>query len=134
MTSVIRPAPEADELVARARAEAERILTAAAIPFATAEQDIERRGDLVSSRVRKDYFGSTWQSVARGHVDVETDWFNGEIVLQARLLGDAAPANELIQRVTAEHARLGRPPRSLDASDALDRIAAYHEGTATFVV
>ncbi len=78
----------------------------------TAEQDAQRRGDLLQGRVHDDYFSSTWQSVARGHSQVETDWFNGEIVLQARLHGRQAPVNELIQRVTAEHARVGRPVRS----------------------
>ncbi|OMC34533.1 2-dehydropantoate 2-reductase [Mycobacterium sp. GA-1841] len=117
-----RPGPEADTLIARAREEAEHVLTAAAIPFVTAEQDAQRRGDLLQGRVHDDYFSSTWQSVARGHTQVETDWFNGEIVLQARLHGQSAPVNELIQRVTAEHARVGRPVRSLDAAAALKKL------------
>lgn len=117
-----RPGPEADTLIARAREEAEHVLTAAGIPFVTAEQDAQRRGDLLQGRVHDDYFSSTWQSVARGHTQVETDWFNGEIVLQARLHGQNAPVNELIQRVTAEHARVGRPVRSLDAAAALKKL------------
>ncbi|MGV9796906.1 ketopantoate reductase family protein [Mycobacterium sp. NPDC003449] len=119
VTASFRPGPEAEELVAQARSEAENVLTAAGIPVISAERDRQRRGELLDGRVRDDYFGSTWQSVARGHPDVETDWFNGEIVLQARLLGESAPVNELIQRVTAEHARRGRPPRSLDAAEVL---------------
>lgn len=122
VTAAFRPGPAADELVGRARAEATRILTSAGIEFVSSERDAERRGDAVTGRLRDDLFGSTWQSVARGHADVETDWFNGEIVLRARLLGEVAPVNELIQRVTAEHAREGRPPRSLDAGDALARL------------
>ncbi|OBG84770.1 2-dehydropantoate 2-reductase [Mycobacterium sp. E802] len=117
-----RPGPQADTLIARAREEAERVLTAAGISFVTAEQDAQRRGDLLQGRVHDDYFSSTWQSVARGHTQVETDWFNGEIVLQARLHGQSAPVNELIQRVTAEHARVGRPVRSLDAAAALKKL------------
>lgn len=117
-----RPGPDADELVARARTEAEHVLTSAGIPFVTAEQDALRRGDLLQGRVNDDYLSSTWQSVARGHTQVETDWFNGEIVLQARLYGLHAPVNALIQRVTAEHARVGRPVRSLDAAAALRKL------------
>ncbi|MCV7201907.1 ketopantoate reductase family protein [Mycolicibacterium peregrinum] len=117
-----RPGPDADELVARARTEAEHVLTAAGISFVTAEQDALRRGDLLQGRVNDDYLSSTWQSVARGHTQVETDWFNGEIVLQARLHGLRAPVNEMIQRVTAEHARVGRPVRSLDATAALKKL------------
>lgn len=117
-----RPGPDTDELIARARTEAEYVLTAAGIAFATAEQDALRRGDLLQGRVNDDYLSSTWQSVARGHTEVETDWFNGEIVFQARLHGLHAPVNELIQRVTAEHARVRRPVRSLDAGAALRKL------------
>lgn len=119
-----RPGPDADELIARARAEAEHVLTAAGIAFVSAEHDALRRGDLLQGRVNDDYLSSTWQSVARGHTQVETDWFNGEIVLQARLHGLRAPVNELIQQVTAEHARVGRPVRSLDAAAALKKLGA----------
>lgn len=120
--AVFRPGPEADELAARARHEAEQILTLAGIPFISAEGDRARRADHMRGKVRDDLYGSTWQSVARGHTDVETDWFNGEIVLQARLHGHVAPVNELIQRVTAAHARDGLAPRSLDAAEALGRL------------
>ncbi|OMC03599.1 2-dehydropantoate 2-reductase [Mycobacterium sp. NS-7484] len=123
-----RPGPQADTLIARAREEAERVLAAAGISFVTAEQDAQRRGDLLQGRVHDDYFSSTWQSVARGHTQVETDWFNGEIVLQARLHGQSAPVNELIQRVTAEHARVGRPVRSLDAAAALKKLGPEPDG------
>jgi 2-dehydropantoate 2-reductase len=45
--------------------------------------------------------GSTWQSATRG-TPVETDFLNGEIVLQARLLGMPAPLNELMQQLAHE--------------------------------
>lgn len=119
VTAAFEPGPDADELTERARAEAEAVLSKAGIDFVTREQDAERRGSFEFVKARPDYYGSTWQSVARGHSDVETDWFNGEIVLQARLLGTEAPVNELIARVTAEHARERRTPRSLDAASVL---------------
>jgi len=125
VTATHRPSSAAEELVARARTEAERVLATAGIDVITADRDRERRGEVLNGRVRADYFGSTWQSVARGRVDVETDWFNGEIVLQARLLGLTAPVNELLQRVTAEYARSGRPPRTLDAEQTLARLATH---------
>lgn len=131
VTAACHPGPEADDLVGRARVEAEQILTVAGIPFVTAEQDRTRRNDFVRGRLREDYFGSTWQSVQRGHTDVETDWFNGEIALQARLLGLPAPVNEIIQRITAEHARRGLPPRSLDAAEILDQLASGEALTRT---
>jgi 2-dehydropantoate 2-reductase len=119
VTAAFRPGPDADELVLRARREAQQVLTDAGIAVVSADEEQQRRGDLLRGKVRADYFGSTWQSVQRGHTDVETDWLNGEIVLQARLRGQCAPINEFLQRITAEHARSGREPRSLDAAEAL---------------
>jgi 2-dehydropantoate 2-reductase len=124
VTAVFQPGPDADQLVLDARREAEQVLTQAGIPFVTAEQDRRRRGDLLRGRTNGELFGSTWQSVARGHTDVETDWFNGEIVLTARLHGLTAPVNQYIQRATASHARSGQAPRSRDAAQALTEIAA----------
>ncbi len=123
VTAAFVPGASADELVARARAEAEHVLDSVGIAYISAERDSQRRRDFLRGRLRDDYYGSTWQSVVRGHTDVETDWFNGEIVLLARLHGLSAPANEVIQRVTAEHARHGRPPRSLDAAEVLAGLA-----------
>lgn len=124
VTAAFRPGPDADELADRARREAERVLTDAGIAVVTAERDRARRGDILRGRARDDLLGSTWQSIARGRADVETDWLNGEIVLQARLHGLDAPVNELIQRVTAEHARRGGEPRSVDAGQALATLPA----------
>jgi len=124
VTAVFRPGPAADELASRARAEAEDVLAAAGIPVVPADEDGRRRGSFLAGRVRDDVHGSTWQSVARGHTEVETDYFNGEIALQARLIGRSAPVNEYLQGVTADHARHARPPRSLDAAEALSHLAA----------
>ncbi len=41
--------------------------------------------------------GSTWQSLMKGATSLETDYFNGEILLLARLHGLTAPANEFLQ-------------------------------------
>lgn len=40
--------------------------------------------------------GSTWQGLAKGATSLETDYFNGEIVLLGRLHGVATPANEFL--------------------------------------
>ena len=120
VSASFRPGRESDLLTRLAREEAESVLDFAGIAVTTAEQDEANRGDLGRDGFfREDLIGSTWQSVTRGHTSVETDWFNGEIVLLARLHGTLAPVNELIQRTTFEHARLGREPRSLDPADAL---------------
>lgn len=45
--------------------------------------------------------GSTWQSLMKGAPTLETDYFNGEILMLGRLHGVAAPANEFLQRYAA---------------------------------
>lgn len=114
-----------DELSKLARREGRDVLLAAGIDVATAEEDRARRGDTISQgeidgRARGG--GSTWQSLARGS-GVEVDLLNGEIVLQARLLGRLAPVNEALQRVVHEMAAAGEPPASRDPQDLLSRLA-----------
>lgn len=130
VAAAFRPGPAADELAARARREAECILTRAGIAHVSAEQDRTRRGDMLDGRVRDDFYNSTWQSVRRGHTHVETNWLNGEIVLQARLLSLQAPVNEYLQRVTVEQAAAAVPPQSLDAGEALAGLPAAVCGEA----
>ncbi len=45
--------------------------------------------------------GSTWQSLMKGAGSLETDYFNGEILLLARLHGLRSPANEFLQEYAA---------------------------------
>jgi thiosulfate/3-mercaptopyruvate sulfurtransferase len=59
---------------------------------------------------------STWQSLTRSG-SLETDYINGEVVLQARLQGRAAPINQaLTDRIHAAQ-RDGIPARSLGDDD-----------------
>jgi thiosulfate/3-mercaptopyruvate sulfurtransferase len=61
---------------------------------------------------------STWQSLTRSG-SLETDYINGEVVLQARLQGRAAPINQaLTDRIHAAQ-RDGIPARSLGDDDLL---------------
>lgn len=97
-------------VVAAAMAEGEEVLAAAGIDVATAAEDAERRRDgfrigEVEGIPRGG--GSTWQSLARGTGEVEVDTLNGEIVLQARLVGREAPINEGLRRVAHRAAREG---------------------------
>ena len=54
---------------------------------------------------------STWQSLARGTGTVETDYLNGEIVLQGRLHDVPTPVNAALCRLAAQAAREGRGGR-----------------------
>jgi 2-dehydropantoate 2-reductase len=117
------PGPDADELQRRARAEGEAVLAGAGIAVVGAEEDAQRRGDLLQGRTRPDAWGSTWQSLSRQTGEVETDWLNGEIVLLGRLHGVPTPANVLLQQISNRLARRGGAPRTLDAATALAQLA-----------
>ncbi len=59
---------------------------------------------------------STWQSLKRAG-SLETDYINGEVVLQARLQGIDAPANAAVTARIHAAAEAGLQPRSLDDAD-----------------
>ena len=110
----------ADELAELAQAEGERVLAASGASLATAEEDRERRGSILTRRPDLERRGgSTWQSLSRGTGDSEIDYLAGEIVLQGRLLGIPTPVNEAIVAATRRLASAGAAPRSLDAADVL---------------
>lgn len=105
-----------------ATAEGESCLAAAGIDAASAEEDLARRGDLLTRRPvagKTRPGGSTWQSLARGTHDVETDYLNGEVVLLGRLHDVPTPVNALLQRLANGLARRGDPPGTLQPEQFL---------------
>ncbi|MCM0619931.1 ketopantoate reductase family protein [Nocardioides bruguierae] len=117
--------PDADALDDLVRAEGEAVLDAAGLPVVSAAQDRERRGTLLRPLVRRDEAGSsTWQSLALGAGDVETDHLNGEVLLLGRLHGVATPANRLVADAVHRLVRDQGAPRSLDAAAALATLGA----------
>ncbi|MFN0092922.1 MAG: ketopantoate reductase family protein [Acidimicrobiales bacterium] len=108
------PAGRESVLLKRARAEALEVLAAAGIDVASPAEDAARRGEfrIRSADGQKHRGSSAWQSLARGLGTIETNYFNGEIVLLGRLHGVPTPVNALLQRVAAELARTGAPPGS----------------------
>jgi 2-dehydropantoate 2-reductase len=115
----------ASPLASRLADEGEAVLRAAGIDFASADEDTERRGDLLRMRPidgRRRQGGSSWQSLARGLGSIESDYLNGEIALLGRLHGVPTPANELLQRLAGRLAAEGRPPGSLTADEVLAQL------------
>ncbi len=49
--------------------------------------------------------GSTWQSLMKGATTLETDYFNGEILMLGRLHGVPTPTNEFLQHYAARMLR-----------------------------
>ena len=92
------------DIVRAAQAEAKRVYEAADIRYEVADpleaaRYKERTSTMAFSIPAGQTFlgGSTWQSLAKGATSLETDYFNGEIVLLGRLHGVATPANRFLQ-------------------------------------
>ncbi|MFV0307751.1 MAG: ketopantoate reductase family protein [Desertimonas sp.] len=124
------PGSSRGELYRAVLGEGEAVLAAAGIEVITAEQDHERRGDLldvpgmVTRRAELGGVGgSTWQSLRRGQGSVETDYLTGEVVLLGRLHGVPTPANELFARLAADLRRRGGEPGSISPDEAAERLA-----------
>ena len=66
--------------------------------------------------------GSTWQSLARGATELETDYLNGEIVLLGRLHGIPTPANELLQQLARGLAATRQRPGAVPATVILEQL------------
>ena len=52
---------------------------------------------------------ATWQSLARGHGALETDYLNGEIALLGRLHGVATPVNQAMLALVKLRERFPSP-------------------------
>jgi 2-dehydropantoate 2-reductase len=110
------------ELAERVMAEGRAALDAAAVSYAAPEiEDTEgrwRRWGVRDIEGRSRAGSSTWQSLARGTA-LETDYLNGEIVLEGRLHGVPTPLNARVCELAAAAARERRAPGTLSAEDAL---------------
>ncbi|GAB2447469.1 2-dehydropantoate 2-reductase N-terminal domain-containing protein [Nocardioides hungaricus] len=99
--AVCGPAARGGPLTDLLQDEARSVLDHHLIEYASAAEDEARRADLLQLHdidgPRPG--GSLWQSATRGQ-PTEVDYLCGEIVRLARLAGLAAPANEIMQRLT----------------------------------
>lgn len=106
---------QARRLYEQVRGEGEAVLRAAGIPYASAREQQEARGDKV--RWAGGGGGSSWQSLIRGTGTIDADYLNGEIVLLGRMHGVPTPLNELLQRLATTFARERRPAGSLPVAE-----------------
>lgn len=115
-----------------ARAEGVAVLAAAGINHVSEADDVARRGDLLQIHEvgdQKRQGGSSWQSFTRRTGDIETDYLNGEIVLQGRLHGVPTPVNELLQRLASEMAHKGEPPGAVSPDAFLAALTEQRVGS-----
>lgn len=107
------------------RDEALACYAAAGIDCLSADEARARRATGVTNAPvpgRKRVGGSSWQSVARGTGDIETDYLNGEIVLLGRLHGVATPANAVVQRIGKRMVQERLAPGHFTATEITDLI------------
>jgi 2-dehydropantoate 2-reductase len=121
--ALFSPSERRRELSERITAEGRAVLDAAGVSYLAPEiTDIEarwRRWGVRDIDGRSRAGSSTWQSLARGTGALETDYLNGEIVLQGRLHGVPTPLNERLCELAAAAAREHRAPGSLSADELL---------------
>lgn len=126
-TAVCGPDAPLRPLLKRLWAEGEACLEAAGIDVVSRDDDRERRGDLIAVAPVAGIDrpgGSSWQSLARGTGNIESDYLNGEIVLLGRLHGVPTPANEVILRLANAAARGRQQPGVVTVDEVLDEIAS----------
>jgi 2-dehydropantoate 2-reductase len=112
-------------VVACAIEEGKQAFAAAGIRWEQASEEVERyksraatmRFDIPAG----DTFlgGSTWQSLMKGATTLETDFFNGEILMLGRVHDVPTPANEFLQQYASRMLREGLRPGSV-TTDQLD--------------
>lgn len=128
VNALCRPGPERDDLTARVMEEGRAALIAAGIDFVADEvTDLQGRWarlDVRDIEGRPRAGSSTWQSLARGTGALETDYLNGEIVLQGRLHDVPTPVNLALCRLAARAARARIAPESFAADEVLEAVAA----------
>lgn len=107
-------------LLAAAQDEARTVFASAGLAVTSEAEEEAVRGDRMQLRDVPGFTrggGSTYQSLARGTGSVETDWLNGEVVLQGRLLGVPTPVNAAVQALAARALAAGREARSVPVDE-----------------
>jgi thiosulfate/3-mercaptopyruvate sulfurtransferase len=132
LDALYEPGELRDRAAALLRAETDEILQGAGGTIDLAAEMVQLR-DRVQLREVPGYEArggtSTWQSLTRSG-SLETDFINGEVVLQARLQGRAAPVNRaLTDRIHAAQ-RDGIPARSLGDDDLRTTVPQLTDTTA----
>jgi 2-dehydropantoate 2-reductase len=112
------------EVVAALRHEGEYVLRHAGIEFTSFEVSTAARVDGPTPRpvpgANTGASNSTWQSLSRNTGNVETDYFNGEIVRIAHQHGITAPLNAALARASRDAIRNQLGPSPFSAAQLLE--------------
>lgn len=120
---------ETRDIMALLRKEALACFDAAGIDCAGRDETRERNSRVTMSNIEgvQRSGGSSWQSLARGTGDIESDYLNGEICYLGRLYGVLTPANEALCALANEAVRNREKPGALTADDirqAIESVSA----------
>ena len=111
---------ETSEVLAAVRGEGENVLRHEGIEFVSFEISTAVRADGPTIRPVPGWnarsSNSTWQSLSRNTGNVETDFFNGEIVRLAHRHGITAPLNAALARAARAAVRNGLGPGAYSAA------------------
>lgn len=118
------PDARACDVADRARAEGRACFAAAGLSCASEAEDQASRVGYQSRPIAgaTRSGGSTWQSLARGATELETDYLNGEIAMLGRLHGVPTPVNAALQELAAEAVRAGRAPGTMSLDELRARV------------
>lgn len=121
--------PSARELpiAAAARREGEAVLAAAGIAYERVDETDPRRSRLMHIRAvagAARVGSSTAQSLGRRTGSIETDYLNGEIVLEGRLHGMPVPVNAWLMELGRRMAAEGREPGTMPVEE-MQALAPY---------
>jgi 2-dehydropantoate 2-reductase len=121
---------DAGAVVAAVRAEGEKVLRHAGIEWISFETSTAARTDGPTIRAVPGWNGgasnSTWQSLSRNTGDVETDFFNGEIVRIAHRHGITAPLNAALARAARAAVHNGHGPSRYSAAQLAELLGEAH--------
>jgi 2-dehydropantoate 2-reductase len=121
---------DAGEVVAAVRAEGEKVLRHAGIEWISFETSTAARADGPTIRTIPGWnagaSNSTWQSLSRNTGDVETDYFNGEIVRIAHRHGITAPVNAALARAARAAVHNGHGPSRYSAAQLAELLGEAH--------
>jgi 2-dehydropantoate 2-reductase len=117
--AMLGPHEDRAPIVAAARAEARAVLDRVGVGVTSDEEEAAvRAGGFAAVPVPgepSELGGSSWQSLARGTGNIESDYLNGEIALIARRHGFDAPVNATLATLARAAAAAGRRPGEVGA-------------------
>ncbi len=117
-------------VVAAVRSEGEDVLRSAGIEFISFETSTAARADGPTIRSIPGWnaaaSNSTWQSLSRNTGNVETDFFNGEIVRLAHRHGTTAPLNAALARAARDAVRNASGPSGYSAAELAELLEVGH--------